>query len=332
LQTALDLKDRFPPSSVKPASKASGSEGTRNSPPSEISDSAIRLTAELAAWRLAAYTKQAADSDDPAKIRAILDNTEAHRNWLLQGTHRSFLAQAMQLAAVLTSFLQTGDIDSRPLFSEYASYLDGTYPRLTGPGESWLQLAEHEGASGIRKRLMEFWEKPEAPSGMGTEADRAGLAVRYFQTRLQPILTAQLAALAIRAEVEAEQRSREEWTRIRTWQDRLREARGLARLCGTWQWTVHNHQNHQDHKMLMSFPPPDAPTPSGLQPAKVVVLGDGVYLRWEFQGGYQEDSLLFSSEGQRLEGTFINSAGAWGSITGKRTAPCPKGSGQNAER
>ena len=98
--------------------------------------------------------------------------------------------------------------------------------------------------------------------------------------------------------------------------------RGLARLCGTWQWTVHNHKNHQDHKMTMIFPPADYVSPSPARPAQVTVLGDSVYLRWEFQGGYQEDSLLFTGEGQRLEGNFINSAGAWGSITGKRTGAC----------
>lgn len=267
-------------------------------------------------------------------LRAILDKTEAHRNWLLQEAHRSFLAQAMRLAAVLLSLAgeQAAEIDGGPFYFEYASYLDRTYPRLTGPGASWLQLAERDGAAGIRVRLMEFWEKAEARSRMEMHTQKEGFAARYFQTRLQPMLTARIAALAIRAEAEAEARSREEWTRLRNWQDRLREMRGLARLCGTWQWTVHNHQNHQDHKMLMSFPPPDAPVSSGPRPAKIVVLGDGVYLRWEFQGGYQEDSLLFSSEGQRLEGTFVNSAGAWGSITGKRAAPCPKGTTQSTER
>ena len=54
------------------------------------------------------------------------------------------------------------------------------------------------------------------------------------------------------------------------------------------------------------------------------MLGDTIFLRWEFQIGYQEDSLLFIRDGQRLEGSFTNSAGAWGSITGKRTSSCPR--------
>ncbi len=79
--------------------------------------------------------------------------------------------------------------------------------------------------------------------------------------------------------------------------------------------------------MLMVFPPPDTPDtnqPTGPRPAKIVVLGDTLFLRWEFQLGYQEDSLLFIKDGQRLEGSFTNSAGAWGSITGKRTGSCPR--------
>ena len=59
-------------------------------------------------------------------------------------------------------------------------------------------------------------------------------------------------------------------------------------------------------------------------PAEIVVLGDVVYLRWEAEGRVQEDSLLLSKEGQRLEGTFVNNAGGWGAITGKRTAACAK--------
>lgn len=80
--------------------------------------------------------------------------------------------------------------------------------------------------------------------------------------------------------------------------------------------------------MMMRFdlplpPPTQQPDPAqAMKPAKIVVLGEGVYLRWESAGGYQEDSLLFTGEGQRLEGSFMNSAGAWGSITGKRVAAC----------
>jgi len=122
---------------------------------------------------------------------------------------------------------------------------------------------------------------------------------------------------------EAARQVMEEWWRLRTWKDRVRGTRGQSRLCGTWQWVIHNHQrHHEEQKLSLVFPPSgkDGAQIPGL--SEIVVLGDVVYLRWEREGRVQEDSLLFSKEGQRLEGTFVNSQGGWGSISGKRTASC----------
>jgi hypothetical protein len=281
----------------------------------------------LAAWRLAAAMKQAADAAAAPTLQIVLQQASIQQSWLLEGRGRQHLRRAVALGSVLTSIEApeappTSAPDASTAYREYAEYLDQTYPGLTEADTSWLAVAEREGSSGLRRRLMEFWENRARSDG-----DRDALAARYFQTRLRPVLTAQLAALAIRAETEAEQNARDEWMRLRTWRDKLNETKGLARLCGTWHWTVHNHQNHQEHKMVMVFPPPDTPDtnqPTGPRPARIVVLGDTIFLRWEFQMGYQEDSLLFIKDGQRLEGSFINSAGAWGSITGKRTSSCPR--------
>jgi hypothetical protein len=72
----------------------------------------------------------------------------------------------------------------------------------------------------------------------------------------------------------------------------------------------------------MLFPPAGQATAKTPLPAEAVILGDSVYLRWEQEGRIQEDSLLFIKEGTRIEGSFVNNAGGWGSITGKRTASC----------
>ena len=128
---------------------------------------------------------------------------------------------------------------------------------------------------------------------------------------------------ATRIEVDAMQASYQEWDRIRNWKDQVRGLRGQTRLCGTWQWIVHNHQqHHQEQKLSLLFPPAGnmQATLPGL--VETIVLGENVYLRWEIDGRVQEDSLQFSKEGQRLEGTFVNSQGGWGSISGKRTASC----------
>lgn len=134
--------------------------------------------------------------------------------------------------------------------------------------------------------------------------------------------TGSLSTIAIRLELEASRRAHAEWWQLKNWKDRVRTARGLAKLCGTWQWTVHNHQNHGEQKTTLAFLPMGAHRPGVPMPAETVVLGDSVYLRWEMDGRVQEDSLLFTKEGQRLEGTFVNSLGGWGSITGKKIGPC----------
>jgi hypothetical protein len=128
---------------------------------------------------------------------------------------------------------------------------------------------------------------------------------------------------ATRLELDAMQASYQEWDRIRNWKDRVRGLRGQARLCGTWQWIVHNHQqHHQEQKLSLLFPPAGntQATLPGL--VETIVLGENVYLRWEIDGRVQEDSLQFNTEDQRLEGTFVNSQGGWGSISGKRTSGC----------
>ena len=131
-----------------------------------------------------------------------------------------------------------------------------------------------------------------------------------------------LALAAHRLASEASERSNALWWNLQGWKDRVRHARGRARLCGTWQWVIHNHQNHQEQKTSMMFAPPGQEKPGTATPAEVVVLGDSIYLRWEMAGRMQEDSLLFIKDGSRIEGSFVNSLGGWGSITGKRTANC----------
>ncbi|MGH7168483.1 MAG: hypothetical protein ACREII_08115 [Nitrospiraceae bacterium] len=325
LASALSLQDSV---TALPGKPLTGKTSSDRLPNPELTASAVRLTAELAAWRLATAMKEAADAAAAPALQTVLHQASIQQSWLLQEDRgRQPLRRAVKLASVLTSIEApeappTSEPAALAAYGEYAEYLDRTYPGLTEADTSWLAVAEREGASGLRRRMMEFWENRARSDG-----DKDALVARYFQTRLRPVLTAQVAALAIRAEAEAEQHARDEWMRLRTWRDRLNETKGLARLCGTWQWTVHNHTNHQEHKMLMVFPSPETPDPNqptGPRPVKIVVLGDAVFLRWEFQMGYQEDSLLFIKDGQRLEGSFINSAGAWGSITGKRTGSCPR--------
>jgi hypothetical protein len=184
--------------------------------------------------------------------------------------------------------------------------------RLYGSRQArtWL---DQQGKSSWHDSLNQLSEVVTSPEwGMGIQGEASA------STNLT--ITLEKAA---RLELDTMQASYQEWDRIRSWKDRVRGLRGQARLCGTWQWIIHNHQQlHQEQKLILLFPPAGNTKATLLGLAETIVLGENVYLRWEVDGRVQEDSLQFSKEGQRLEGTFVNSEGGWGSISGKKTAGC----------
>lgn len=221
-------------------------------PAPDQQQTAGQLVAELAAWRLAAAVRKAADAGEQAALTPVFQSVTAQRDWLL-GNDR--------------------------------------FPALT--------------------RMLTFNETLQAGD---------------------PARMAHLAGLAFRAETEAERNARLSWDRLHSWNEQVKAQKAAERLCGTWQWTIHNHKNHQEHKTAIVLLPPGTPAPPDIpQPAKMVVLGDAVYLRWDFQRGYQEDSLLFVKEGRHLEGTFMATTGDWGAITGKRVADCVAGATSRGE-
>lgn len=132
----------------------------------------------------------------------------------------------------------------------------------------------------------------------------------------------ELLLAANRAALEASQKATAAWWDIYGWKERVRQAKGRARLCGTWQWIIHNHQIHGEQKSTIMFPPPGQVSPHAATPTEIIILGDAIYLRWEHNGQLQEDSLLFIKDDTKIEGSFVNNTGGWGPITAKRTAPC----------
>jgi hypothetical protein len=325
LRGALGLPNIQPDVGTGISTKAKTSQAQSATTFAEWTEIGGRLTNELAARQVAARLSQAGNDDVLPSLRAAVDRTHEQHQWLVAGHTRPELARAVQLAAVLADWSGSSpETTSASMLEPYDTYLDRTYPEFTGTDRSWLTLAEREGPAGIRERLAAFWNESQGAQLGVSASDKNAFALHYFHTRLRPVLLAQLTAAAIRAEVAADQQARLHWMALKSWLDKIREVKGLGRLCGTWQWTIHNHQHHQDQKVAMVFPPPDAGSFTGPRPAKTVVLGDAIYLRWEFPGVVQEDSLLFTGEGQRVEGSFVNSSGAWGSITGKRTAACAR--------
>lgn len=166
------------------------------------------------------------------------------------------------------------------------------------------------------------WAATQSADAVRVAALESDLVKQREWLERQGVSPLVIGSLAKQLEVSALERVFVEWTRLHHWKDQVRDRRGQARLCGTWQWTIHNHQTHGEQKLAMTFPPPGAGRRAVSDPTELVVLGDNVYLRWEVAGRVQEDSLQFTKEGQRLEGTFVNNLGGWGSIAAKRSGAC----------
>ena len=293
------------------------------SPARESTELGRQFTAELAAWRLAQAVEQASRASDPKILSTARADSDKQASWLTRDGQRPALALTWRRAAAAALFPErSSDAPPQPGYTDYADHLDRQVAQASDADGFWLTLVDREGSEGLRRVLRSFWDRSGEHVAVAEE-DMQSYAARYVHSRVRPLLRASVEAAAARAEIDAERQAREYWDELKTAAESARRRKGLARLCGTWQWTVHNHQNHVDHKSVIVFASPDSANGAIQAPAQTVVLGDVVYLRWEFQGGgFQEDSLLFTGEGRRLEGTFITSSGAWGSITGKRTGGC----------
>jgi hypothetical protein len=176
---------------------------------------------------------------------------------------------------------------------------------LPAARQDWLH-ARSRSAS-----LSEVFRLSQDNQAIGTSDEK-----RSNQHNTERLLVAQRTAF------EASRQATKAWWDVHGWKDRIRQEKGLARLCGTWQWTIHNHQNHGDQKAVVMFHPAGHTSANAATPAETIVLGDAIYLRWEQNGRIQEDSLLFIKDDAKIEGSFVNNTGGWGSITGKRTAAC----------
>lgn len=293
----------------------------------DLHASVIRLVSGLNRWRLALGLRLTVETDhqpswhqslttllDQLRTQVSIDRSEPGKEAMLR-------LIALTDAVVTGAALPQADTHL-PLYDSYRQAVETRHPLFVNGRLAWLPLLEEKGAEALRTTLLDGDLEPPI-----AEDVRTHLARQYFDDRLLPYLLIQLASKAAAVEQEASLAAVREWAWQKGLRGRLRETIGLKRLCGTWQWVVHNHRNHSDSKTIVTFGPTGPDGSEANKPAEVVVLGDGVYLRWEFGGSQQqEDSLLFVGEGQRLEGSFVNTAGSWGSITGKRLKSCkPEG-------
>ena len=196
------------------------------------------------------------------------------------------------------------------------------YPLDAEGQTSWMTILKEQGLQGIQARLNEYQPSP-APPANSTASTIALYSQKFLRTHLTPVIQAYLQHTSQDVQRQAFEMILTHIPAITHWRQQEEERTMLARLCGSWHWTIHNHQNHQDHKMTVHFHPPgQAVPPNQPTPSSFTVYGDTVYLEWIFQQGKQEDSLLLSNQDTILEGTFQSTMGPYGSISGKRMTTC----------
>ncbi|MCY4131106.1 MAG: hypothetical protein OXF39_00480 [Nitrospira sp.] len=294
--------------------------------PKELRQHLSPFVTNLATWHLTRDLLTALAQGKTALIQTILEQQQRQIEWLKQA--QPDLPDLLALIKTIAQ-LQPPAPSTQPLSpydAVFTQFLHEQYPDWIGTPDSWLTLAQTQGVTGVRKRLGDSWERLPAQDGRHEkppESDPAPSINLFLRQSFLPIATAHVKADLLQLQVRNEQQAWTTWQAIQTWSNDRKNKQGLRRLCGTWQWLIHNHQNHGDHKTVMVYPPPSQYHRMDPQPATIRVQGDTVYIRWEFPRGIvQEESLLLSEKDQLLSGTFVNNLGPNGNITGRRIKPC----------
>lgn len=318
----------FPPKNQISRTRTQSPPSTKNVTLSEeVKEAAILYLASLAVTAHARTIQKHIVQLSPANpLPSGEISGEPQLKWMMKQTPLQTLKPMIDFYIQVSAWRQAAASQPHPSGNEYAAfatYYDQTYPDWDDSPLSWTNLYTLHGQKGIEERLFEYWQTLDHPADQHPSPSiKNAYAQYYIGTRLLPMFRANLLAQSIRVETMAYETSWKSWHDIQEWQQQEQTQSATARLCGTWQWVVHNHQNHGDHKMVITFSSLKQSSPSQPQPTTITIQGDTVYLKWTFPQGFQEDSLLLSNRDTHLEGTFKNSLGPHGSISGKRLTSC----------
>lgn len=250
--------------------------------------------------------------------------SETQLQWIDSKTSLEKFKSLIQLQQSLLGLpkIQTVAIPSNNDYAQFSEFHNQF--NSNSDTQQWIDLLTNEGFNGIQNKLQRYWQQPNSLDSQSLISDSLKQSyIQYFiETKLFPLFNSHLLKQTIQVETQAYDLALKTWHRIQQWKEEEQTHLAMRRLCGTWKWLIHNHQNHGDHKTTMTFASPEESTPSQVQPSTILIHGDTVYLKWIFSQGIQEDSLLLSNRDTRLEGTFKNSFGPHGSISGKRLSSC----------
>jgi len=298
--------------------------------PPDLADSGIELILEITLLHWAQQWEKTLTLNNALPTLATYETQEPLLNWVESKTTQPEATRVFSLLKVFLELTMYPQPDSVSLegYRDFSGYLFETYPDWTDSESSWLRVAEQEGTPSIIRRLKSYW-RPEVTNKaifLPEQEPKIHAFIGHFlHKQVIPLFKTHLKISLYSLQTKSERRAWKAWQQIQERTAQLKEREGLTRLCGTWQWLMHNHQNHGDHRTLMTYPPPSQYDRMEPKPSKILVQGDTVYIRWEFPRGIiQEESLLFSEKDRMLSGTFVNNMGPNGNITARRMAPCSK--------
>ena len=329
-QEALEFNQRLTPKSRSAESPPTRRKQSREGDvsihkPTEIQEAITTFWASMTA--IANIQKLRTLTESPLNGPLVLEDllSEAQQKWIFSKFSLEGLEPLLEFQKKLsqspfkkpTTFLLDDE------YSKFSNFHDHSIVISDGP--SWTNILNEFGFKGIESRLSEYWPPSDQHSQNSiSNTQKQAYIQQYVTSRLMSIFHGNLLMQALQVETQAYKVAWESWHHLQQGQQQRQSRQARMRLCGTWKWIIHNHQNHGDHKTMMTFTPPENATPSHVQPTTVFMHGDTLYLKWIFPQGIQEDSLLFSNHDTRLEGTFTNSVGPYGSISGQRLSPCKK--------
>ena len=326
---ALTFNQRFMPHQktlrhTRQRKKHSQASKTFGAIPQETKTTITRFWAALTTIRYAQEYREKLRSSLPQQSLRKIVSLNTQRQWLLS---KPSLGKLKYLLEFHDKLLTRAQQESHEASTQVdVSQFEKLYRQIdvTANQQTWIDLFNTLGFKGILTRLEEYWQAQDQqdPLLASSESLRQTAIRHYIDSRLIPMFHAHLLTQVIQVETQAYHTAWGSWGLIQEWQEQKITYLAKRRLCGRWKWMVHNHQNHGDHKTTMTFSPPEQSTPPQMQPTTILIHGDTVFLKWTFPQGFQEDSLLMSNHDTRLEGTFTNSLGPHGSISGQRLSPC----------
>ena len=327
---AIQFHQRFMP--TQPPSSQTHSNRRRSQPSTTThaipTETESTITAFWAALATIGYVREFRTVPKESFSKNFFRDTypsETQRDWLRSKHVVETFATLLKIHdAVSTWTPQTKTKSASPnLFSQFDTLYD--HIDATTHTQVWIRLLHQLGFDGIQLKLEEYWQaQNQQELSLTSDPLKQPALQHYIESRLLPLFHTHLLTQATQVEAQAMNVAWTSWNHIQEWQQEQRTLLSMNRLCGKWKWIIHNHQNHGDHKTTMTFSKPGQAAPTQMQPSSIHIHGDTVFLKWTFPQGTQEDSLLMSNRDTRLEGTFINSLGPHGSISGKRLSACQK--------